>query len=363
MKVLLAGSIALFILSTCSAGYLYVTMPQSCVSPQKICDYPITSADLLYCGNMLVLAYWSPSISVLVSEDGKTWSTIESAPAEVYDEPFSRDITLIKDGETLGVVWADSVGESRISTFFMSMYNGKTWSEPCLLFQRENFLHFKNALLLENGLLLLMWEEPALKYSQGTTSDWDHSTVYRAAVYGYDVHIEPVMQSDSPSCCVSRPSFIENNIICVFHYSNGEKNFFKTESTDGITWSLPEPFNLSEDYVREFINLGGEIAAVKVQPDKILLNRSTDWKEWESEVLVTGDGYIEHVSLAQDSTGVLWVAYQEGATSFISHRSEDLLEEQQKTRKYVIALLVTACCASFAIPGLLFFSMWKSTAV
>ncbi len=356
--IMLVVSAVLFLGSLVTAILVDMRMPSSFEPPQKLSDVK-TPVDLSYIGGAWVLVHGCSRILILTSQDGKTWSEMISPPAENREKRSCARIKLIDYNGNIGIIWGDRLGTSKEYFFYLSIFDGKFWSAPQLVLMRSAPLKLKDAVLLEGGALLLAWEEPAVTQGKdgNPVSDWDHATAYRALISD-DIHIERVITPDAPSFNMDACSFVrdEGKIWCVFHYTDLKDSYFRSGSTDGMTWSVPEPFDVPAD-IEEFIDLRNGIGAWDIRYEELTLMTSKDWKKWEKEIMwkkrvILG---ILDAEFAMGPTGLCAVGEDYDGV-FVSQQSADLLREQQKTRSLFAKLVYVSCCASLATLG--FFVVW-----
>ena len=372
---------SLSVVNMVSVLHLRTTMPQSFVPPRRVFDGYAGSMDFL-CANVWFLAYVSDgSIHVLTSPDGEDWSEIEPPEAGRHQISLLRDVCLVKNRNQVGIIWVDSTAdETWGSTFSVSMAD-TTWSEPVTLFQRKEASLLNDALLLDDGTLLLMWEEPITEYLrngeriiEGTSSVMG----YKAILYDKEVVTEELIDPGMSSFHIVHGfSFVQDergHMQCIFHYRNGMDSFFKSESLDGRTWGPPEQVPFKGIFSEEFIYLeDGEIGALRHGKREVALARSKDWEKWEEDLLIRIDEYydvppdnssegvrITRASIAKDSHGVLWVAFQTEYGIYVSHYSEDLGKKQQETKE-TIGIRSLLWNINFIIAGLIFLWMWKDS--
>jgi hypothetical protein len=132
---------------------------------------------------------------------------------------------------------------------FWSRFDGSTWSEPELLIQRDESCILEDMMVLENGALLLLWEERLVhqaKDGDRTISGSGCHVIYRAYISSDEFLIERTIEPENPLFCISDGySFVDDGhyIWCVFRYgSYGElSKIYRSGSEDGRVWSPCNP--------------------------------------------------------------------------------------------------------------------------
>ena len=293
--------------------------------------------EIIQIGGTMFFATSREHIKVLKSNDGCNWSEIASPTA-------GRDIWLCSmeifktPEDNLGIVWEETPAPKKgtpRSSFFLSIFTGTEWSEPQLLFQREEFCTPEDALMLENGALLLLWKEPLVreytingKTSRGSGCD----LLYRAYLYEGELFIEKIIESKDPILCYSNGhGFIKDGqtVWCIFEHGVYGKTFlYKSWSEDGITWSEPEPFDIQGvDFSKDIINIvsfsdGIKMLSYRAKCKDIFLLQTVNWKHWSKEKIFTTKNKIEGVMLTQGEKNMWGFVYSDAHSIYICSLNE-----------------------------------------
>lgn len=210
------------------------------ISPCKIEDN-LNSDSIIQIGNIMYQVNSGKTISVLKSYDGCTWVEIES-PVSDHDIWLSSADLFRSSDNQLGIVWEETDPDrdkKPRSTFFWSIFTGSTWLEPTFLFQRDEPCNLNDTIMLEDGALLVMWNESLVFYStlNGRTVRGSGCEVtYRAYIGNGELFTEKVIEPENPKSCYTHGySFIDDGeyIWCVFEYSNHTDSFYRSWSEDG----------------------------------------------------------------------------------------------------------------------------------
>lgn len=255
--------------------------------------------EIMQVGDTLYLAVENDTIRVFELHDDCTWAEIESPVPDHGMWSTSFALFNVQE-EKLGIVWETDIkpGKEPRSTFYWSTYDGITWSEPELLFQRELYCTLRDALMLENGALLLLWEEPYFYTSEQegkTIRGSGCDIVYRAYINNNEMEIEWVITPEDLRYCYSRAYFLVNDgthIWCVFEYKDKESSFYRSWSEDGRTWSTPAPFSAPHSDINHMqITPNGEIGLYDYyfEGGNLILLISTDWETWSEEKIFRRD--------------------------------------------------------------------------
>ncbi|MBU7046280.1 MAG: hypothetical protein HXS54_07545, partial [Theionarchaea archaeon] len=165
-------------------------------SPPVEIELAVNPHDVIQIGDTMYLIGGDKKLEAQKSYDGVTWSS--------FDIPFAQEdkelgsIDLFNDNN-LGVVWIQV--DSSSYAFFQCTYDGVTWSDPQLLFMRDRRPNLKTVMRLDDGTLLVVWNETL------SGSKWDGEVHVRARLLSYrayindEVHIEPSMVLEDPSTC------------------------------------------------------------------------------------------------------------------------------------------------------------------
>jgi hypothetical protein len=312
------GNIVLIviIISVSILGYIgFISLmhtPGKWNSSCKFQDLSFYPNEIIQIGNTMFFAYEGENITIFKSNDGCDWSEITSPTAG--RDIWSSTVEIFKTPkDNLGIVWEETTEEQKSrSSFYWSFFTGTEWSEPQLLFQREEFCTPEDALMLENGALLLLWEEPHIHtYTKEgkTMSVSGCNLLYRAYLYEGELLIEKIMEPTDPILCYSDGhGFIEDgqNIWCIFEHGGYDKTFlYRSWSEDGITWSAPEPFDIQGvDFSKDIINIvsfsdGIKMLSFRLKEKDIFLLQTDDWKHWSKEKIFSTRDQIKGVMLTQ----------------------------------------------------------------
>jgi hypothetical protein len=323
--------------------------------------------NLQYHNDTWFLAYNDDPIKVFTSSDGYDW--MPTLPIPVYEGPlsFGTDIVLIHNSNTIGVIWKripyKTLGSDEVPefTFMKSVYEKGRWSEPQVLIHRENGCILNDGVLLEDGRLILLWEE-----GKGL---WN--IVYRAVIIDGDVSIDQVMEPTHPFYTMRGISLMgdDEKIWCIFQYRGVRDHIYVSESIDGISWSDPASLSLPVD-IRDIIDCSnGEVGALQYDMEKITLNRSHDWDTWKEELIMRLDDPVFFYGSGEDKGilsaacavnehGQLLVAYGTKFGIFTAFCSEELYQEQQSLIQYSQTLSMVQWILIVS-PVLVYLWMWK----
>ena len=303
-------------------------------------------------------AYGSETIQVLKSHDGCNWSTIEPPT----DDIWLSHISLVRTPDNkLGMVWEETDPDQDkrpCCTFFLSIFDGNTWSEPAFLFDRDEYCSsLEGALMLEDKSLLVMWME--------SIGPGCHA-VYRAYVNSDELIIDYVIEpKDRYICYTTGYSFIDNgdHIWCIFeHWSpQSPAAFYRSRSQDGKTWSPPEPFNAPIPRMHHiFLTPGGDIGIFDftMHERNLFLHQSTDWEHWSRENLYTTKEGIRGAKIAEGKNGTLWgIIHTDSDFIFIHSSQESAQEYNEKMRIAAVLDYLSLFCVVLAV--VLSLWMWK----
>lgn len=274
--------------------------------------------EIIQIGNTMFLAYEGENITIFKSNDGCDWSEIISPTA--HRDIWSSSIEIFKTPEgNLGIVWEETTAEKKPrSSLFWSFFTGTEWSEPQFLFYRDESCILKDALMLNNGALLLLWEEPLVRtYTKDgrTLRGSGCDLLYRAYFNEDKLFIEKVFEPEDPILCYSNGhGFIKNGqtIWCIFEYCGYDKTFlYRSWSEDGIQWSTPEPFviqgiNINKDTYKIFSTSEGiGILSYRYNGKEIFLFQTKDWEHWSKEMIFSTEKKIKGVMITQGKN-YLW---------------------------------------------------------
>jgi hypothetical protein len=350
------------------------TLPGSWESLCEVDDilYPfeiVQAGDTLYLSYELYLTDEKESAILLYSSsDGCNWSEVEPPFFELdeflkqSESVWRHDSCLFNtlDGN-LGMVWVvtRSDNEKPRGSVFLSCYTGSTWSEPELLFQRNEACHLNDVMVLENGALLLLWDEPIVHQTKNgdkiseTTGCY---VIYRAYISCDDFLIERVMEPEDTWFCDSNGySFVDDGhyIWCVFDYGLfGEtQTIYRSGSEDGKVWSPPEPVDLPDTVCRDvFLTPDGEIGIIdlEVGNQNLYLLKSSDWENWSREKLLRTEQGIKGVWITEGKNNMMWgfvhTKDQEEDLFFIHSSKESESEYEKEMRIVTILNILSLSC-------------------
>jgi hypothetical protein len=335
------------------------------VSPCKIEDN-LLSDSIIQIEDIMYIAEPGKTISVLKSYDGCTWVEIESSISDHDAGFYSVDLFRSPDNQ-LGIVWEADRDKKPRSTFFWSIFDGSTWSEPIFLFQRDEPCNLNDAIMLEDGALLVMWNESLVYYSTlngRTVRGSGCVVVYRAYIGNGGLFTEKVIEPENPKSCYARGySFIDDGeyIWCVFKYSNHTDSFYKSWSKDGKNWSSPEPFRVPVSTCRTVIlTPEGEIGIFEYNlgEKSLFLAQSADWKKWSKNKIFNTKTRITGVDTAGGNDRMWGLLDTEDGLFFI-HAPEESAGENSEIRIFVKPLYFLSFFCFFVAFLLLFFILWK----
>jgi len=271
-------------------------------------------SDIIQIGENMYLIYYSEGIFLSQSKDGCNWIEI-SIPSKNKDEFMYSARFFETTHHQLGLVWSEkSIEKPDTSRFYISIYEDDEWSSPHLLFQREEIIHIRDAVMLDNGALLILWDEPHYvpqpslgENAKGSGCDLTH----RAYVLHNEVYIERVFEPESLTFCLMKGfGFImENgNIWCIFHYEGEKPRFYRSRSEDGRVWETPEPFTDAMDGDQILITPHGEIGILvhNYYQGIAYLYTSSNWESWKKEVIFKTDDQMKGIILTTGEDNTIW---------------------------------------------------------
>ena len=311
------------------------TVSGTWVSPCEV-EYALRPSEIIQVGDTLYLSseriYVSserePSIHLFKSSDGCNWSEVELTMLGEDESIWRHSICLFTaPGEKLGMVWLETpsrVEKGSMSTILLSSFDGSTWSEPEILCQREEIYILDDVMVLEDGALLLLWNENFVhdvKDGDRTFEFTGCDVVYRAYISKEEQLIERVIEpEDTWSCDTNGYSFVDDgqHIWCVFEYGSDGKTatIYRSGSTDGKQWSPPEPVQISKvNSRRVFLTPQGEIGVLNFDVGKrdLFLLTCPDWKEWSREKLLKAENGIRGAMITVGSDMMWGFIFTEGA--------------------------------------------------
>ena len=178
MTVLLAAAVT-FIFTGMA---LENTVSGTWVSPCEV-EYALRPFEIAQVGDTLCLSNERNStIHLFQSSDGCNWSEVELTMFG-EDESLSRHSACLFSApdDNLGMVWVEApsrVDKESSHTILLSSFDGSQWSEPEILLQRDDPCILDDVMVLEDGALLLLWEED-LVHLQDATSYTGHMLVMK----------------------------------------------------------------------------------------------------------------------------------------------------------------------------------------
>ncbi|MBU7039157.1 MAG: exo-alpha-sialidase [Theionarchaea archaeon] len=307
------------------------------------------------------------------SKDGCTWTEIE--PPRFQDfQLLSLQLCETEQGQ-LGVIWQEThdeeEGESR-TTFFCSVFADETWSEPRVLFNRNEYCAIEDVTVLEDGSILIIWDEAHfITYEVGdrTVRGSGCTIVYRAyvnksdVINKNDVTIEQVMEPESEKYCrMSAVSLVKNGqrIWCVFRYGDwSSDSLYRSWSADGKTWSTPEQFEIPGVNVEEVFFLpDGTICAIGRKEEDFwtrpathyFLCYSQDWKQWNRQELFSFDRSPVSVMLTEHESRIWGFATGFGGFSLrIPDHPHTLTSGSDYLRRLYLATGFLSLCLAFLL--------------
>jgi hypothetical protein len=272
-------------------------------SPPVEIELAVNPNDVIQIGDTMYLVGADKKLEAQKSYDGITWSS--------FDIPFAQEdkklgsIDLFNDNNKLGVVWIQV--DSSSYAFFQSTYDGVSWLDPQLLFMRDRRPNLKTVMRLNDGTLLVVWNETL------SGSKWDGEEYVRARLISYrayineKVHIEPSMVLEDPSLCSASGYIFDDGqyiwSITQYRCGNEEESLFRSRSVDGKTWGNYEP--LKGDKTPEFVYSTGEVGMSEMyHAGHMYLYKSRDWENWSQEKALAVDSFSR--VLVTEGEGELW---------------------------------------------------------
>ncbi len=312
VAVLLVAAAAFIITGTALESALQGTW----VSPCKVGDtsYPfeiIQAGDTLYLSNERDF-----TIHVFKSSDGCNWSGVDPDFFKEGEYVWRHSACLFNaPGGNLGMAWVES--ESDRCTIFWSTFDGSTWGEPEFLLQRDEQCSIEDVIVLENGALLLLWNEFLVHQVKNGDRTFEASgcdVIYRAYINNDELLIERIIEPEDPWFCSSDGySFVDDGhyIWCVFEHGLYEETptVYRSRSEDGKMWSPPEPIHLPDSIRKKvFLTSKGEIGVLSFEVGKkdLFLFRSSDWKKWSREKLFKAEEGIKGAMITEGPDKTMW---------------------------------------------------------
>jgi len=313
--------------------------------------------EIIQIGDTMFIGEEYETLRIYTSYNGLTWSEIES-PASDHDI-WSCSIALFRTSDDrLGIAWEETspTDEKPRSIFYWSIFDNNTWSEPETLLSRDVYSFLNDAIMLEDGALLLLWEEPLFQYieHEGKTVRYSGcEVVYRAYVGNDQLLIDRVIEPEDPfSCSIGGISFVDDGerIWCVFRELEDDFFFYRSWSEDGRQWSPPELMDVPGSHLNQILlTPQGEIGITKLEMDKkdYILRRSSDWENWSEETVFEAEkGSIRYAKITDGSNGTMWGFITTGNDTFFVYSSQDLTENQEAVRvARMLEYLALSCIA------------------
>lgn len=279
VSLVLAGAILFY----WTGIVLEKTLPCTWSPPIEI-ELAVNPHDVIQIGDTMYLAGAADSLGAQKSHDGITWSSFD-IPFAPEDEKMGS-VKLFKDVDNnLGMAWIEGESSSGFS-FFQSTYDGTEWSDPQVLFLRDKRPNLKTVMSLEDGTLLVVWNE-TLSRSKRDGEEYIRARLisYRAYVKD-EVQIEPIMVLEDPSQCSASGYVFDDGeyiwSISKYRCGNEEDSLYRAQSADGKTWGSYQPFKGERE--PEFVYRTGEVGISEVDyPGYMFLYRSEDWENWSQE--------------------------------------------------------------------------------
>lgn len=306
----------------------------------RIEDMPVPD-DIIQVKDTMFLVYGDNTIHLYESCDGCEWSEIES-PVD-HDIWLSSIILFKTPDDRLGMVWqeTDSDKKEERTTFFWSIFDDTIWSEPKVLFYRDEYCMIGDALMREDGSLLLLWNESLPYYIEEgdrTIRASGCRVTYRAYIHNDDITIEQVIEPENAVLCYTNGfSFIEDGecIWCVFEHGSGTRtySFYRSWSKDGKTWSPPEVFEVPDSRASQiFSTPQGEIRVSQYQAyeKSFFLYRSIDWENWSQEKLLETKAGIVKATLTEGKNRMWGIMHTRSDLFFICSPEEVTRESREK---------------------------------
>lgn len=328
--------------------------------------------DIIQIGDTMYLANEGETIRVFRSYDGCNWLEVESPSSD--HNIWTCSIALFKaSDDILGIAW-EEMGPDRDkeprSTFFWSTFDGNTWSGPEILFSRDVYCFLNDTIMLKDGALLLMWEEPLIQYIKNGERTIEYTgcrVVYRAYVGNDELLIERVIEPEDPfSCEIEGDFFVDagNIIWCLFEYwGDGKSTFYKTKTEDGRQWTPPEQFLTPKSNVSQvLVNPQGEIRIFDYyfKEGNLFLLTCTDWANWSKEkIFKTEKDVVGGFHLTEGRNGTMWGLIVARDSTLFIQPSQESGQEYHETMLVVNILNCLAIACIVLIVVLTLSWMWK----
>ncbi|MGD2250455.1 MAG: hypothetical protein PVF58_18825 [Candidatus Methanofastidiosia archaeon] len=339
-------------------------------SPCRIENTPGPN-EIIQVKDVMYYAYNGDIIRVFKSYDGCTWSEIES-PVSGHDV-WRRSIEIFKTpADQLAIVWQetdpDKSKKSR-TAFFLSIFDGNTWSEPEIILHRDEYCSIEAAMALDGGSLLLLWSEDLVRYIE----DGDRriraggcDVTYRAYIGNDEVLIERVIEPENPALChTSGFAFIDDGEYtwCVFQHGTRTYSFYRSWSKDGQTWSPPEMFHIPVSIISQVLKTPqGEIGILDfdLYERNLFLYRSRDWENWSKEKLITAGSGIHGAVITEGKNGIMWGFMRTAGNLYFIRPSDTSIQDYDEKMRIATVLGYLSLFFIVLVVLISLLRMWKS---
>jgi hypothetical protein len=382
-----ASAVTILLVAAAACVFTGITLENTAsgtwVSPCEVA-YALDPSEIIHVGDTLYLSSEriyvsserSPAIYLLKSSDGCNWSNVGLTMFGDGESVWRHSPCLFTtpDGN-LGMVWIETpskVEKESMSTIFLSRFDGSTWSEPKILCQREEIYILDDVMVLENGALLLLWNERLVQQVKDGDRTFQYSgcdVVYRAYISSDELLIERVIEPEDPwSCKTDGYSFVDDgqHIWCVFLYGMDRTTatIYRSGSVDGKQWSPPEPVQISEvNSRRVFITPQGEIGFLDYEVGKrdLFLLTSPDWKNWSREKLLRAENSIRGAMITEGPDTMWGFIFTEGTEDelFFIHTSKEPTGEFENRMRIVTILNILSLSCIVLLLVFVLSWIWK----
>lgn len=341
------------------------TLPGTWSSPCDFKGFEIPRSPIQIGDTMFFAETLHQTIQIYKSLDGCNWSEVD-IPIFDDNQMWRSDVDLFEISENcLGMCWVD-IEPNNIkprSTFYKSTFDGSTWSEPTLLFQRDETCYSLIDVIIWDDGLLILWEEPLFR--QGTFEERPISVsgchvLYRAYLKNDKVFIEPMVEPENPCFCDMKGySFINDGerIWGIFRcYNRKSAGYFRVLSKDGKTWNSPEPIQFPE-INQIVVTPEGVLGGLSYDAHKrnIFLYTSKDWKHWTKQKLYRTEESTRYAIIVAGEYGMWGIIKIENKFLYV-HPSQDLKEEYYENIFFIRILYYLSLGVGFL--GILFGLLW-----
>jgi hypothetical protein len=295
-------------------------MVSTCIIKEKtIAD------DIIQIKEMKYLVSVVEELHISKSYDGCTWTEIPH-PCTIRPHYVYSPALFKTPQDQLGLVWSEkSLGRPQISSLYMSIYEAEIWSAPRLLFQREEICHVRDAVMLVDGALLILWDEPYYipQPSLGpNTIGTGCDLIYRAWVINDDEIIERIFEPENLTFCIMKGlGFIveDGTIWCAFYQENEDVQLYRSKSRDGKKWDPPELIESTIHGDQIILTPQGKIGIVDhdYYEKRVYLYTSVNWKTWRKEIIFESDDLIAGIIITQGESDTLWGIIDSGSDVFL----------------------------------------------